>query len=461
VTTQHALALLAALSCTTAWAADDWKFDVIYRKTGKPLIGLVTDETPRYLRMKCVSRKPGAPTIVYAVEVERSEVDHVELLGDAERARLRQRLDNLRRERQILVERLHSLDSGTKPAPSSEVVSLRRVPWPGDAKKSAWLHESTHFRLLSGGRREVVELAALHLTQIYDCYVRLLPPRAAGSPTTILLPQSPEEYQAIVRGGGRSLVNPAFFDAGRNEVVCLCNLQQLADELEKARRHHAELRTEVARREADLRQAYRGQVPAETVKLLEDTRRQIGAAESRNKAVFQRARRRLFQRLYHEAFHAYLARFVYPADGPQPPRWLNEGLAQIFETALVEAGELRIGHADGERLDAVRTALARGHLLPLADLLRSQSRQFVVAHDGDRRVSDQHYLASWALAFYLTFERKALGEPMDRYVRALHRGVDPLEAFRDFTGQPLPQLEKAFHDYLEHLRPDGTVGRAE
>jgi len=32
------------------------------------------------------------------------------------------------------------------------------------------------------------------------------------------------------------------------------------------------------------------------------------------------------------------------------PLWLDEGLAQIFETALVEAGELRVGHAERSRL---------------------------------------------------------------------------------------------------------------
>ena len=66
---------------------------------------------------------------------------------------------------------------------------------------------------------------------------------------------------------------------------------------------------------------------------------------------------RLFTRLYHEAFHAYLGTFVYPAQGGSLPIWFNEGLAQIFETAIVEVGELRVGHADPVRLVAVRAVL--------------------------------------------------------------------------------------------------------
>jgi hypothetical protein len=455
------LILLALAGGAGVRAADDWKFDVVYRKAGKPLIGLVTEQTPRCLRLRCVSRKPGAPTIVYPVEVDAGEVERVELLPDRERTLLRQRLDNLREERKVLVERLHSLDTPGRPAAAPrEIVSLRSVPWPADPKQSAWSHESTHFRLISNARRELVELAAIHLTQIYEAYVRFLPPRVEGRPTTILLPQAVEEYQRIVSGNGRNLANPAFYDSGKNQVVCLCALQRLADDLEKARRHHAQLHSQLVERESQLRQAYHGRIPAEIRTPLEETRQQIAAATARNQAVFGRARQRLFQRLYHEAFHAYLATFVYPAGGPQPPRWLNEGLAQIFETALVEAGELRIGHADPERLQAVQASLNKDALLPLTDLLRSGSRHFIVAHELDRRTSDRHYLASWALAFYLTFERKLLGTPaLDGYIHALHRGVDPVQACSELFGQPVPGLEKAFHDYLGHLRLDGTVRR--
>src|SRR5262249_24899919 len=148
--------------------------------------------------------------------------------------------------------------------------------------------------------------------------------------------------------------------------------------------------------------------------------------EEQNREAFQQMRRRQFQRLYHEAFHAYLARFVYPRDGGELPRWLNEGLAQIFETAIFEIGELRVGHADKERLQAAQTALGKGTLLPLSDLLNTGAKQFVVAHAGEQQGSDRYYLASWALAFHLTFNRRVLGTAaLDDYVKELERGVDP------------------------------------
>jgi hypothetical protein len=46
-----------------------------------------------------------------------------------------------------------------------------------------------------------------------------------------------------------------------------------------------------------------------------------------------------------------------------------------------------------------------------------------------------------------------------RYVQALQRGVNPREAFAELVGEPLPQFEKGFRQYLQRLRPDGTLAR--
>ena len=130
----------------------------------------------------------------------------------------------------------------------------------------------------------------------------------------------------------------------------------------------------------------------------------------------------------------------------------------MFETAVVEAGELRVGHADRDRLARAKEAVRKGELVPLERLLRSEPKDFLAAHAGDRPATDAHYLTAWGLAMHLTFERPLLGTPLlERYFRALADGADAGIAFADLVRQPLPGYEAAFHQYLLQLQPDGTL----
>jgi hypothetical protein len=266
------------------------------------------------------------------------------------------------------------------------------------------------------------------------------------------------EYQALLKEQGRHILNPAFYDAQRNEIICATELETLGAELECVRQKHKKLLEELKEQEAELSRQYHGVLPAAVQNQLLAKRDRIRAANLKNEGVFKEATQHLFQTLYHEAFHAYLAQFVYPSQEAEVPRWLNEGLAQIFETALVEAGELRVGHVDLERLDRMKGALRRHQVVALRQLLKAGPNQFLVGHSGDQPVSERAYLSAWALAFYFTFDRHLLGTPaLDRYVHALHSGAEPLEAFREFVGEPLSQFEDDFHHYFSSLRASGST----
>jgi hypothetical protein len=441
--------------------AGEWKYDVIYRKKGDPVRGLVLEQTPASVKIRSITRKPGAATLLFTHVVPRAEVARLSLLSAGEREQLKERIEALKRERDLLADHLRALGGRGKGAPPpADLLDLQPAAWPGDPKAEAYGYQSAHFKLVARTSPELARLAAIHLEQIYDAYARYLPPRAAeAAPTTILLTGSLAEYQALARSRGLNLFNLAFYDPSRNQVVCGSDLERLRDELEKGRAYHAGLLQKVEERKAELTKAYKGvAVPKELLAPLAEAKASIDAAEERNARAFARAREKLFRRLYHEAFHAYLGTFVYPSKDGSLPLWFNEGLAQIFETAVVEVGELRVGRADRERWEAMRQALGRDTFLPLADLLRSGPKQYQVAHASDRQVSDRHYLAAWALAFYLTFEARLLGTPaLDDYVRAVDRGVDPLPPFQDLVGQPLARFEKDFLLYLRRLQEDGTV----
>jgi hypothetical protein len=443
--------------------ADDWKYDVVYRKGGKPLVGLVLEQTATHVIIRCVSRKPGSPTVVIRDVLPLKEVDRVDLLGPQEREVLRERLENLRKERENLAAQLKLLEPGMRsPDPAgSDHVTLTQTEWVQKGRPPAQAYQGTHFRLISNSRDEVIQLVATQLEQVYAAYAQCLPPRAlAGQPTTIVLTRDLADYKDLVQARRGNFLNPAFYDVERNQIVCGSELERLADALEKIRKAHARILTEQEERKAELNELYKGKIPAELVAAFAEDQKRIKAQEEQNNLLFKQARQRLFQRLYHEAFHAYLANFVYPPADAPVPRWLNEGLAQIFETAIFEAGELRVGHVEKDRCETIRTAVTRGTLPPLTELLRSEERAFLVAHAGEKQASDRMYLASWALAHYLTFERKILGTPaMTKYIQNLKRGTDPLAAFSELVGQPLPRFEKEFQDYLGRLWLDGSGGR--
>jgi hypothetical protein len=426
-------------------AGDDWRFDVLVLKNGATFPGLLVKESPLQIEFKPIRRQPGSPTVVIWTVFYPSQIKTIQRLDASERRRL--------------IERLKALD------PNAEVLQMERLKlepllW-GHGDAEGFRYSSNHFVLISNAREDIVRRAAVRLEQIYAAYARFLPPRRpSAQPTRILLVRSLAEYHALLKEQGRNILNPAFFDAQRNQIVCASDLQSLGADLELVRKQHKQLLDELRDQEQKVKRQY-GAVPSAIRDQIAAKRNQVRVANLKNDDVFREATQHLFHTLYHEAFHAYLAQFVYPVGDAEVPRWLNEGLAQIFETALVEAGEIRVGHADPCRLERVKTALRKGDLLPLTQLLRAGPQDFLIGHAGDQPISDRAYLSAWALAFYLAFDRHLLGTPaLDRYVHALHGGADPVQAFRDLVGD-LSEFERAFHRYLLGLRTDGTTARAD
>jgi hypothetical protein len=429
------LPLLAA-AAQPEGGLDEWKFDVLHLKNGNAVQGLILKETPAEVHFQNVRQNPGRPTVVITTTFPRKEIESIDHL-DA-------------RERDVLAARIKALDAGgASERRQMRALELKPVPWGKDGR--ALQYTSDHFVLVSSAPEDIVRQAAVRLEQLYAAYGRFLPPRRPlARPTTILLVPSLAEYQALLRSQMRNILNPAFYDPDRNQIVCASDLQRLGEDLGRVRQQEEQLEKQVA----ELTKRYKGKIPAVLREQIARDQKEIAKVNDKNRKVFEAATARLFQTLYHEAFHAYLANFVYPPKEVEVPLWLNEGMAQVFETALVEAGELRVGHADRARLTRARSAAERGDLVPVAELLKAGPKQFHVNHASDQQLSDRYYLTSWALTFYLMFDQKILSTPrkLDQYMASLQRGTHPLEAFRELVGRPLPQFQAEFREYVRKLK---------
>jgi hypothetical protein len=426
--------------------ATPWKFEAVHLKNGSVLLGLVTEETPQQIRFQNVRRAAGRPTVIIHTTFRRGEIARIEKLPEDDHKKLE--------------EHVLALEQNTPQGEKERMggLELKSVAW-GLNPRGGWRYESDYFALLSDAPEEIVRRAALRLEQIYGAYARFLPPRhKGGQPTTVLLITDIAEYRKTLAAMNQKVLNLAFFDPAGNRIVCASDLRQLGDELARLRKLHHDAWDDLKKTEVEYAKLYKGKELAALLQQITEKRRQLVNADVKNDLLFHQATQLLFATLYHEAFHAYLAGFVYPAKTGEMPRWLNEGLAQIFETALIDAGELRIGHADAARLTRAKEAVRKGELIPLADLLRSGPKQFALSHIGDRQVSDRHYLTSWAVAMYLTFERRLLGSAaLDSYVQSLTDGTDVKPAFEELVGQSLPQLETDLRKYLNQLQPDGSL----
>ena len=155
-------------------------------------------------------------------------------------------------------------------------------------------------------------------------------------------------------------------------------------------------------------------------------------------------------------FMPTLENYVYPQASHDVPRWLNEGLAQIFESGQLESGTLRLDAPDADRLHTLQADLKTLPALTLADVLIADGSRFLVSHPGGERASLRYYLYSWGLAYYLAFRQPLLEtQALDRYVERPPAIAEPIARFERLVGAPLPRFEQRWRAEMLSMKSDG------
>jgi hypothetical protein len=431
----------------------DWPLETLQLRNGTVLRGLILEELPGAIRFQSIKRIPGHPTVVFRWLFPKDSISKIEKLSPEQREITKQKLTELDTGDQLERERAEKID-------------LKRIDWK-DSKNGAWQYQCEAFELTFVGSQSIARQTIVRLESLFEAYRRILPLRENMSkPVSILIVDTIECYQKILQDEGKTFINMAYFDPTKHKIVaCFAELKKVGEDLERFRTSCTEYLEDCAKQEAELRRLYsknKTDLARHLAPILEQ-RKQIQEATRKNQKLFDQASKRQYQMLFHEAFHAH-AQLVYPSimgseSSPgELPRWLNEGLAQVFETAVLEAGEIRFDAVDQERLQRLRDLMKDGGLMPMKDLLAAGPKVFQVSHNTDRSQSDQAYLLAWGMARFLLFEKKKLnGVEFEMFVKETNRGRDPLEAFPDWMSSPIPNTERDLHDYFKRLQPDGSL----
>jgi hypothetical protein len=433
-----------------------WRFETVKRKDGTVHQGLIQAEGRDEIELVEILRPPGRPMFAVVRPVATDDIAAIQRLDEPQRKQLLERIAGFRLRARIEAGRMQDVDLRQETVDHS----LR------------WVYDGDWFRLESTADEEMTRRSVVRIEQIFRAYRQILPPRVEpSSRLRIELLGAMEDYRRRLHESGFQIVNPAFFSSAENRIVAGSDLNAYTERLSRTRMHHAEVRRQYrllqetfpANLAAVLDQLRRNGFSDAEIELESRLRRaawqrehdaalaKIAVVERQNQARFAEVTQQMFARLYHEAFHAYVENYVYSDPRHPLPRWLNEGLAQIFETAQLDGDTLRIDVPDVARLRPLQRDLAAPQPPRLVEMLDAPDDRFLDSHRGD--IAGQLYLVAWGVAYYLTYEQNLLGgQRLDEYV-ANPENFGAIARFTRLIDMPLPKFEAAWRNAMLDLKP--------
>ncbi|MEX2114183.1 MAG: DUF1570 domain-containing protein [Pirellulales bacterium] len=428
-------------------AAADWPLERVTLTDQKQYAGLVKSESPTGIEFIEVHRPRGKPMFLVVRPIDRKSIDTLERLSPEEQATLRGRLESHMQRMPIEAARMEDL-------------VLQSEKRDGQL---LWKYDGQWFALESTASESMTRRSIVRLEQIFAAYRQVLPPRwKSPQRLHIQIFGASDQYQRALAEQSLKIVNPAVYLPAKNLILAGSNLNEFDAALAEVDRQHDKIRAQLDALVDESRSrsnelydtlANSGVPAAERQKVVaaeekqweerrREARRKMALLERGNTAKFDVVAGQMLRRLAHEAFHAYLETFVYPRAAYDVPRWLNEGLAQVFEAGLLEVDSLRIDNPNTLALARLQSELADGQPLGLAELLEAGSEAFLAGHAGAGATASRAYYYSWGLAYYLAFERGVLGRgDFETYLDPKQPASNAVERFEKLVGMPLVKFE--------------------
>jgi len=475
------------LAAPAADLAGRWPMETVVMESGRRYSGLIENGEDGWLRMIEVNRDPGRPMHLVILPIQKSDVRRVQRLDESQREKLRRRIERFRHRA--------SIQAAREAAVELNEGKLHDLPMR--------IYHGAWFQLASTAEPAIVRRAVIRTDQLFTAFRQLLPPRyapdreqnATGPEATHPLPHpseaapvdrfrrprlvlfaSDEEYRRALREYGLSLDNPACFLQRENLVLLSSDLRKEGGKLRDIQARHERLADELRALEEGLsprmaarakqlgEQGYSRSVISSMLRrerilaerAIEAKRAEVELYDRLNRQAMQRVTRQVFRRLFHEGWHSYAESYVYPSEKWELPPWFAEGMALMFESALLESDTLRIDAPNRAALKTLQADLRSRHPLTLAELLAADREAFLIDDDA-QAPTDRLYAAAWGLVYYLAFERDLLTRAkLDRYLAGLAAADrttrSQVQRFEQVVGQPLAEFESQWRAAMLRLR---------
>jgi tetratricopeptide (TPR) repeat protein len=143
---------------------------------------------------------------------------------------------------------------------------------------------------------------------------------------------------------------------------------------------------------------------------------------------------------YGTAFHEYVHLHVND-NVPDAPLWLNEGLAELYESLQFSGNDALIGTPQHSYVYLLRQV----ELLPLKTLFSIGTDS---PHYNEQAKAGIFYGQSWALVHYLMFGERARQDQFKQFLQRVGRGDDAAKAIEATYGITLDLLQQELESYV-------------